>query len=139
MAFAHGAVEYYVDIFRAMDHGVPSFGVCCPCIKKKIFMIQFNTTFFIPVDKVGDASAWMMENYMPELRKKCGANVMLGRLLTALEDDHVGLTAIARFESVPEAEEWDATYGVSLRQQMGISLKMPQVLHFSSMIEIIEA
>lgn len=64
---------------------------------------------------------------------------MLGRLLTALEDDHIGLTAIARFDSVSEAEEWDATYGTSLRQQMGISLKMPQVLHFSSMIEIIEA
>lgn len=101
-------------------------------------MIQFNTTFFIPVGKVDEAVSWLVAEYMPELKSRCGG-ATLGRLLTAVEEDHIGLTASAVFESECDAEKWDASVGGSLRTRMAQSLGMQQILHFSSMIEIIDA
>ena len=41
------------------------------------------------------------------------------------------------FATEADAEVWDAKNGSLLRMQMGQALKLVQVLHFSSMIEII--
>lgn len=101
-------------------------------------MIQFNSTFFIPVDKLDAATRWLADNYVGTLKHAApGGNVMLGRLLTAVEDDHIGLTVTSRFAGEADAETWDASNGVALRQNMAKELHIDQLLHFNSMIEII--
>ena len=128
----------HVNIFRIVDDCVEACYICGPCSKKEVVMIQFNSTFFIPVDKIDAATACLKDNYLSEIKKCCGeGNVMLGRLLTAVEEDHAGLTVTARFATEADAEVWDAKNGSLLRMQMGQALKLVQVLHFSSMIEII--
>ena len=101
-------------------------------------MIQLNSTFFIPIDKVDAATRWLADNYVATLKHTAvGGNVMLGRLLTAVEEDHFGLTVTSRFISEAEAETWDATTGVAMRRSMAKDLCIAQLLHFNSMIEII--
>ncbi len=101
-------------------------------------MIQLNTTFFIPIDQLDAASRWLADNYVETLKHAAiGGNVMLGRLLTAVEEDHIGLTVTARFTGEADAEAWDASSGVALRQDMAKDLRIGQLLHFNSMIEII--
>ena len=101
-------------------------------------MIQLNSTFFVPIDKLESATHWLADNYVATLRHAAfGGNVVLGRLLTAVEEDHIGLTVTSRFASEADAETWDASAGVALRQNMAKDLCIAQLLHFNSMIEII--
>lgn len=101
-------------------------------------MIQLNSTFFIPVDKVEEAAHWLAENYVLALKNAVADNsVMLGQLLTAVEEDHIGLTLSSRFVDEKAAEEWDATHGIVLRDAMAKALRIDRLLHFSSMIDLI--
>lgn len=115
-----------------------AYNIFDTCDKKKIIMIQHNTTFFLPADKVEVAAQWLAKHYISELKQCCEhESIVLGHMLTALEDEHIGLTVSSRFNSESEAEKWDYTIGASLRQKMSLYLNMPQILHFNSMIKIL--